>query len=861
MFKKYFYLLLACSAGMCVTASAQPQSHDFVPYATTDLRLPSVPLFTNNPYFSLWSPFDHLNDGTTRHWSDAEKAMDGLLRVDGSTYRFMGEDRKIILKAIAPMASAEKGWKARVSHSPQSDERWAAATFDDRKWAVEEAAWGTIGEYPHCRNRWDQENSDIYLRRRVTLSADDLKKDLYLQFSHDDAFEVFLNGRLIINTGETWVQGEQHRLTAEEKALLKRGENIIAAHCHNNRGGAYADFGLFENVWTPNADIQNATQKSIDVLATSTYYTFGCGPVDLDLVFTAPMLIDDLEQLSTPVNYLSYQVRSTDGKKHDVQFYFATSPQLVVNEMDQPTRSEIITVDHTRYLKAGSTAQPVLGRSGDLITIDWGYLYIPEINGKVSIADVSEMERTFTGSGKLAPWSGTPVESTDRASMPVLAFLRDLGRVDIASNFMLIGYDEVKSIRYMDFDYKGYWARNGKTVFQAFGQMRDQYRQVMDRSKHQDKVIYDDALKAGNKHYAELLSGCYRHVMAAHQLFEDNKGNLLFFSKENNSNGCVNTVDLTYPESPLFLCYNPDLQKAMIRSVLDYCKDTRRWGFADFAAHDLGTYPHANGQVYAITKPDEKGGFGGNMPIEESGNMLILIAEIARIEGNTRWIDNTDLELLHRWTDYLTANGQDPQTQLCTDDFAGHWGHNANLAVKAIMGVAAYAEILRISGAGEQSWKPYAEKARQMAKQWEADAEDGDHYRLAFDRPGTWSIKYNLVWDKLWGTHLFSNQVMQKEIDHYLKQQNEFGLPLDCRKAYSKTDWIMWAAAMAPDTETFLQLADRVYHYADKTPTRWPLSDWFWTDDQGAAVAFRARSVVGGHWMKVLMDKMGESTR
>jgi hypothetical protein len=71
----------------------------------------------------------------------------------------------------------------------------------------------------------------------------------------------------------------------------------------------------------------------------------------------------------------------------------------------------------------------------------------------------------------------------------------------------------------------------------------------------------------------------------------------------------------------------------------------------------------------------------------------------------------------------------------------------------------------------------------------------------------------------------------------------------------------MWAAAMAPDTGTFLQLADRVYHYADKTPTRWPLSDWFWTDDQGAAVAFRARSVVGGHWMKVLMDKMGENTR
>ena len=852
---KTFCSLLISSLCCCISVSAQPLPQDFEPYASTDLRLPSVPLFTNNPYFSLWSPFDRLNDGTTRHWSDAEKAMDGLLRVDGITYRFMGDERKILLQAIAPTANSEKGWKARVSHQLQTDMSWTTTAFNDGEWSLEEAAWGTIGEYPHCRNRWDQEFSDIYLRRIVTLSDEDLKKDLYLQFSHDDAFDIYFNGQRILGTDETWEQNVLHRLTDEEKALLRSGQNIFAAHCHNNRGGAYVDFGLFENTWTPNSDIRKATQKSIDVLATSTYYTFACGPVELDLVFTAPMLIDDLEQLSTPVNYLSYQVRSTDGKKHNVQFYFATSPQLVVNEMTQPTRSDMVTVGGIRYLKSGSVDQPVLGRSGDLITIDWGHLYIPEINGKVSMADMSVMERTFADSGQLAPWQGKAVESDAMISMPALAFLCDMPHIDVARNFMLIGYDEEKSIRYMDIDYKGFWARNGKTIFQAFGQMRDEYRQVMDRCRHQDKVIYDDALKAGNRHYAELLSGCYRHVMAAHQLFEDNKGHLLYFSKENNSNGCVNTVDLTYPEAPLFLCYNTDLQKAMIRSVLDYCKDTQRWGFADFAAHDLGTYPHANGQVYAITKPDADGGFGGNMPIEESGNLLILIAEIARTEGNTRWIDDSDIDMLRRWADYLSTNGQDPQTQLCTDDFAGHWGHNANLAVKAIMGVAAFAEIMRVAGAGEKSWKPYAERARQMARQWETDADDGDHYKLAFDRPDTWSIKYNLVWDKLWGTHYFSSHVMQKEIAYYLKHQNEFGLPLDCRKSYSKSDWIMWAAAMAPDTDTLLAFAERVYHYADKTPTRWPLSDWFWTDDQGAAVAFRARSVVGGHWMKVLMDK------
>lgn len=64
---------------------------------------------------------------------------------------------------------------------------------------------------------------------------------------------------------------------------------------------------------------------------------------------------------------------------------------------------------------------------------------------------------------------------------------------------------------------------------------------------------------------------------------------------------------------------------------------------------------------------------------------------------------------------------------------------------------------------------------------------------------------------------------------------------------------------MAPDKETFLKFAEKVYKYTNETPTRWLLSDWFWTNNEGAAVAFRARSVVGGHGMKVFVDKMGQS--
>ena len=325
--------LFALAAAFFVSGTMAAQTTEFfVPYKTSDLRLPSVPLLVNDPYFSFWSPFDKLTDGTTRHWTDQEKPIDGLLRVDGKNYRWMGNGRSFLLDPIAPMSDTGDSWTGKVSYTKQSNENWTARTFNDSSWKTEKAAWGTPGEYPNVNNAWTAENSDIYVRRKVTLTADDLQKDLWIQFSHDDIFDLYINGTKVIGTPETWIQGETHQLTAEQKAKLIVGENVIAAHCHNTSGGAYIDFGLFENVYQGVEGIAFATQKSVDVMATSTYYTFTCGPVELDVVFTAPMIITDLDLLSTPINYISYQVRSTDGQEHDVQFYVATTPRLTVIE-------------------------------------------------------------------------------------------------------------------------------------------------------------------------------------------------------------------------------------------------------------------------------------------------------------------------------------------------------------------------------------------------------------------------------------------------------------------------------------------------------------------------------------------------
>lgn len=142
-----------------------------------------------------------------------------------------------------------------------------------------------------------------------------------------------------------------------------------------------------------------------------------------------------------------------------------------------------------------------------------------------------------------------------------------------------------------------------------------------------------------------------------------------------------------------------------------------------------------------------------------------------------------------------------------------------------------------------------------MAVKWESDAREGDHYRLAFDRNDTWSQKYNMVWDKIWGTNLFPNNAIERELAYYLTKQNRYGLPLDCRRDYTKSDWIVWTASMAADRDTFMQFIAPLYDYMNETDTRVPTSDWYDTRG-GHRIGFKARSVIGGHWMRVFVEKM-----
>jgi hypothetical protein len=371
------------------------------------------------------------------------------------------------------------------------------------------------------------------------------------------------------------------------------------------------------------------------------------------------------------------------------------------------------------------------------------------------------------------------------------------------------------------------------------------YPELRERCARYDAELMDDLRAAGGPEYAALASLAFRQCVAAHKLVADADGAPLFFSKENFSNGCIGTVDVAYPSSPFFLLFNLDLLQAQLTPILDYAASPR-WPFP-FAPHDVGRYPLANGQVYGGGEDSDM----NQMPVEECGDMLLMVAALCKARGHASYAAQ-HWDTLYQWASYLLEKGLDPEHQLCTDDFAGHLARNVNLSLKAILAVAAFGWLCDQRGLTDEAVRFHAE-AERMAREWIAMADDGDHFRLTFDGPGTWSQKYNLIWDRLLNLNLFPDEIARQEIAHYKTKQGRYGLPLDNRSAYTKLDWIVWTASMAENADDFSAFIAPVYRWLNETESRVPLTDWYYTDT-GKQAGFQARPVVGGVFIKMLTD-------
>jgi hypothetical protein len=593
------------------------------------------------------------------------------------------------------------------------------------------------------------------------------------------------------------------------------------------------------------------TQTGLEVLPTQTVYTFEDAGVRVNMTFLQPALPEDIDLMSRPVVYLTWTIAATDGQSHDVSVYVDAAMDLVVNDPTQEVVWSALTFDGMQALKAGTRQQNVLGRKGDDVRIDWGYFYLaasPKENPRAVIADAGDCYRTFTDRGSLPDRMDDRMPKAVRDNAPVMAMQFDRTGVTSSAKTcqVILAYDDIDSVLYFGQNLQGYWKRNGKQIEQIIKEAADTYPQIARRCEAFDRELMQDLKKAGGPDYVKIGSLAYRQALGANKIVADKNKMPLMFSKENNSNGCMGTVDVFYPFAPQVLLLNPTLAKASFVPILEYARSPR-WKFP-FAPHDIGTYPHAMGQVYGGGERTER----DQMPVEESGNMMLLVAAVVEAEGNIDFARQY-WDVLTTWAEYLKSKGLDPENQLCTDDFAGHLAHNVNLSVKAIVALGAYARMADQMG-DKTVAAAYRSTAEAYTKEWMQMADDGDHYRLAFDKPGTWSQKYNLIWDRLLNLNIFPASVAQKEMAYYRTVQNTYGLPLDNRSKYTKLDWIIWTASITGKQDDFEALIAPVVKFLNETPDRAPMTDWYWTHDAKLR-GFRARPVVGGVFIRLMDDR------
>lgn len=594
------------------------------------------------------------------------------------------------------------------------------------------------------------------------------------------------------------------------------------------------------------------SQTGLVVHPTNTIYTFEGQGVRVRLSFTTAMLPEDLELLSRSLTYLTWNVSAIDGNEHEVSLYFDNTAELVVNEPSQQVVWDREEVDGLNVLKFGSKDQPVLAKKGDNLRIDWGYLYTAapsEFAPQSAITSLREARAAFLDGSPLTGADEGTMPRPANAQTPVAAFAFDLGTVGktTVSRWLMLAYDDLYSIQYFRKNLRPFWARNGATGKDLLASAFAEYGNLMARCRKFDRELMTDLSLTRGQDFARVAALAFRQAFAANKFVADANGQPLSFSKENFSNGCIGTSDVFYPMAPLFIFFGPSATKSILVPMLEYAS-SERWKFP-FAPHDIGTYPKANGQVYGGGETSEE----NQMPVEETGNMLILMAVVAEMDGNADFAADY-WPLLQTWANYLVEKGFDPENQLCTDDFAGHLAHNVNLSAKAICGLASYARLCEMRGEKEEARK-FMDTAREFARKWMETADNGDHYRLAFDRPDTWSQKYNLVWDNILGFNLFPESVKQKEMAYYKTVQNKYGLPLDNRRDYTKLDWIIWTATLTNNHNDFNDLFQPVVKFLMESPDRVPMSDWYDTKT-GKVVGFRARPVVGGVFLPMLYDRV-----
>ena len=599
-------------------------------------------------------------------------------------------------------------------------------------------------------------------------------------------------------------------------------------------------------------------QTALHMTPTRSRFELQGGGVKLEVEFLSPVEPNDLRRQSIPMSYVTVTAQSIDGQTHEVQLYLDISGGWVSGDGKQLiTWATVNSTEMQGWTVALKTPRPLTEQKefaawGTVVWATGRRRGLTHQSGQDT-----DVRGWFVNHGKLNNSNDTNYRAIDDRC-PVFGLSVDLGdlRDSAVTTKFVIGQVRTPSVSYLGNPLQPLWTK-------YFGNWQDMLAffyadaaGAAQRAGLLDARISKDARAAGGAPYEGLCTLALRQAYGGTELVEGPDGKPWAFLKEISSDGNVSTVDVLYPASPVWIYLDPAYLRLLLTPLLAYA-DTGGWP-AKFAEHDLGSsYPDAAGH---------NDGEEEDMPVEESGNMLIMAAAYLRrvSTSDAAAFATTHYWILKQWADYLTANLPDPGFQNQTDDFAGSIAHSVNLAIKGIVAVAAMGQIAKAAGRGDDA-SHYQSLAGQYMTYWTERAQDpsGQHLDLTYNGAGggdgTWGTLYNAFADRMLGTGLVPESMRREQAGWYAGVSNAFGLPLQVPHSYAKSDWELLTAAWLSDYPIKQQLIDRVYAYANTTPDRVAFSDLYSTVTS-RQVAFRARPVQGGIFALLALQATEESS-
>lgn len=626
---------------------------------------------------------------------------------------------------------------------------------------------------------------------------------------------------------------------------------------------------------------QAAKQLSAEYTATRTIFAFEADKVRFNVTFLTPITPNDYLRQSLPLSYLHVELDTSTIKGRSIQLYTDIDERWVTgHDYDY----EDFPYDQQYYEKNDTSVFFVTRKHPQVYTefrqrAEWGNATYAARNhtGLYSRNNNNVVTHTeFIDTGKLSFDHG-PVLGPDNSFAFAVDF--DAKHADKDALFVVghmrtpyVNYIRAKnpgtnSTKSYQEDRYGYWQSEfGDKLEDAVAFFMNDFENALETAKAFDKQVADDSRAAvgggavGDK-YAAITQLSVRQAFATFEITisRDSKGryntsDTLLFLKEISSNGDMSTVDVIFPLFPLLSYANPNLLRDLMKPLFEYTESglyPNKW-----CVHDLGVYPNAFGHNDGNDEP---------MQVEESGNMIWMTLHWAQLVGKSKALPFLEehYKIMKQWTEYLVADSLIPAEQLSTDDFAGTLANQTDLAIKGITGIAAMSRIADMLGHSKDA-KSYANISTTYIKQWQtlAISHDASHTKLAYQTDASWGTLYNLLADRMLDLNLVPEAVYKIQDAWYPRVQEKYGVPLDSRHKWTKTDWEMFAAAASDDPATHKLFIELLYKFIEDGKSDAPFTDLmesttgdFPKQPEDPLIHFLARPVVGGHFSFLAKSK------